>query len=231
MGQLEELWQKWNADWNRFLSIARSRDWDYNELLIEPPASMQTLEAVEEELQVTLPEDFRYVVTHFSARVSFSYLIEDQVPIDRLQGLYYGGTRDLWSLSRLSSLRKRLFDWDAVPGIKPDNEPGLACVYPFLFEYGHNYIAFEITEGADQTHVFSINQDEHYTIYRKRRLADSFTEFMTVWSELGCPAPTYYWLEPFCDTQTEKLSSDRRHHSDWFNWIENPKSGRERTHG
>ncbi len=211
------LWQGWNENWNRVLTIAKRRNWDYNDLLIHPPASIHTLEQVEWELGVTLPEDFRFVVTHFASRVSFSYFIEDKAPTDWLRKYFYGGAQDLWWLEAMPELRKLFLPDYEYESILPNS--AASKQYPFMYSMG-DYIVLRIKNADTATPVYCVGQDHGDRLYNSpRKLADSFTEFMTVWSELGCPRPGCYTLDAFRD-DTGVLTSDRTLHAEWFDWLD-----------
>ena len=52
-----------------------------------------------------------------------------------------------------------------------------------------------------------------------RRLGLDFTDFMTRWSNLGCPGPEFYLLEPFHDRRQRLLRDSGPVVERWKAWI------------
>ncbi len=203
----DRIWETWIDSWNLIVEIAAERDWDYNELQIRPPITPAELTSIEEELNIHLPDDYRTIVTEYASEVIFSYVIDGEDPPGQFSEISYGGSRPIWSTASLSKLHLGYRHND-------DIMPKLDIEFPFGY-FDKYYCCFSVENGSvnlveNSHYAYSVNSLSGKTIAR------SFTEFITSWTEVGCPGSGWHI---FYNEDSSRLKMDQSVHKEWSDFL------------
>ena len=212
----ELMWNSWQRNWEKILQIAQNRHWDYNELMLSSQASEVEVNSVEDQIGFQLPEDFRSVLTSYAAEVSFSYVSLEEAPTDKYKHVWSGGADFIWSLDNILKLFEQV-RYRCKSGKVPDYWLEMIPFQDLL--YGQ-YLAFDTRSTAKDTPVVYLDNNDlrHYPSGPNldgKVVAKSFTEFISNWSELGCPGN----LDSFYINSRDEFSLQRESHREWLKWI------------
>jgi hypothetical protein len=97
-------WDKWHADWNWILEIAKRRNWQNEPLIIRPTINVDEINRIESDLQIKYPLEFKTVLTKFSSGVLFGWQIENEETEEEFREIFCGcGRGYLWDIETLKS--------------------------------------------------------------------------------------------------------------------------------
>jgi cell wall assembly regulator SMI1 len=222
----DALWDRWNADWRWVTSALRRHGCEADGPSIAPPATRDELAAVERECGVTFPRDFAEVVTRYAVSVSLSW--ETRNPLNErewhefsapYQHLMSSRSDYLWNLVDYPSLWEsfRFLQQVCTQEQPPENEPHwdefdvwYNSVWqgsiPLLRVPNGEFIGFYLTEGTAESCPI-VYLSHNGGVLHGLRLADSFTQFITEWSAVGCPGPEGSDLSSFHDEELDRLNA------------------------
>ncbi len=102
----QELWQQWQADWQRMQEIVLRRGWDVTTLKIAPPATEASLRAIETRNGLIFPPQLREILTRYSSAVTFGWYIPPHLQPQERQNLpNMSANRDaLWDVQQIEEL-------------------------------------------------------------------------------------------------------------------------------
>ena len=86
---------------------------------------------------------------------------------------------------------------------------GLRDRLPFMEVGNGDLIAFDKREGGRNCPVVYLSHDNDEG-FHDRRLGVNFVDFMTRWTNLGCPGPDYGGMLPFYSNRLKLLNSEGR---------------------
>lgn len=220
-----ELWFEWKKNWEWMLECAQKKGWETSALAMAPTVSHAAITALESKIGQRYPEDFKEVLTRYAGALGFSWSMNDDKGPEEFNEVFGGGgscgdgrlNNALWSFSSLEELRNDLEDWKKDCFSNP--EEAYDKVYydklPFIHVPNGDFIVFDYLDGNSV--VYLSHDDDEMHGYR---LAESFTEFITLWSNIGCVGTECWQMKPFYDTAARKLLKDGPIIERWKAWLE-----------
>lgn len=164
-------------------------------LVIEPPATLADVEALEQSLGTSLPIALRDVLLTFSRKVDFQWSLPDDFRLsDELRKIFGGGCH--WSIERLEEFNQEKEKWIHRVFSNPSDP------YDTIW---HNCLAFHAVGNGDFLAVDLRTDEPQPVVYLShddgdghgRELGADFQDFLLRWSRLGCVgAEDWQWL-PF----------------------------------
>jgi hypothetical protein len=200
------------------------------DLEIAPPASLDEVRAIEREHRLVLPEEFVEVVTGYSAVVSFHWSFEDMntgeeivVPPEGYRDISSGGGGsdwDLWNIGTLARHSEDLQGWMTTRTQPEEGSFGLVWQSKTAFMHAMNgdLYAFDIAKGSRDCPVIYL--DHEHGSDHGIRLGLNFVDFITRWSNLGCPGEEIWQMMPFYDREQNLLMASGEVVENWKSWID-----------
>jgi len=231
----EEIWNGWQRDWEWVLSSMRKKGaWEVSDPVIDPPASMDYIMRIEQEGGIVLPTEFVEVLARYSARVEISWWLNDPFasgkwwlndpPFNRppeptivAPGAYReveAAQSTLWSIDHLGRFNNHVQDYIRVVD---SNDPIWQGKTAFIKTAGGDYIALDVSQGNRNCPVIYLDH-EHGPLHGVR-LGLNFVDFITRWSNLGCPGPEIWTMEPFYDPVQNLLMDSGEVVENWKQWV------------
>jgi hypothetical protein len=228
----ELIWNGWVQDWEWMLAaMERKGATIWCDLEIAPPASEDQVRELRQQRGIMLPEEFVEVLTGYSAAVRFQWSLDE---LDDPPGIYRpctrGGHWELWSMDALLRLSqdqagalKRLEEIEAEAinsGLIDPNalsEPVWHNKTFFIHVPNGDYIAFDVSHGITNCPVVYL--DHEWGSFNGARLGLNFVDFMTRWSNLGCPGVESWKMKPFYDPAQNLLMSSGEVVENWKRWV------------
>lgn len=209
------LWNKWQSDWSWIMSIAETRNWDYSKIVIKDPIALEEIKTLEKSLDIELPSDFKHVLCEYSSGIDLNWHMDDD-EIESFEAIFCGGSDGiLWDFSQLDRMYKNYLDWVAKCFPDPNNEYDKIWhnKIPFLEVGNGDMIVFDRVSTENGCPVIFLSHDG--SDFHGSHLADSFIEFITNWSNIGCVGTEDWILEIFYDSDSKKLMSESSVINEW----------------
>ena len=213
----DALWQQWNADWQRIVSAMRQHDVDAEEVVVEPPATIEELSELERKLGVFVPVEIAILMTTYSRRVrlgwhcGYSYLTGNEVlnrnfppPFDPIFSSWADALWDLDNLEQLYKIyegNKAVFPLSDVEGNSDDYNNVWHGKFPLMTVPNGDQILLDISQTPSPV-IYASHDGSHL---HGIRLGLSLMDFITRWSAIGCPGPECWEMEPFYDEEANLL--------------------------
>lgn len=200
------IWQQWVKSWHRVVESMGQRGYESGEVTIAPPALPQEIATLESTLGSALPVEFAYIVTHYSAKVSLYWHLGRSINEEEWQRREFPAPYD----PVFSSWAEALWDikclFDPLEEYIDSDDPIWKNKLAFLPVMNGDCIAFDMSQGMENCPIVYLSHENGSN--HGRRLADNFVEFITRWSNIGCPGPEDWQMEPFLEgTQGGLLAS------------------------
>ena len=225
----EQIWNNWKRDWEWVIAAMKRKaeravdEWDIGvkDLEIAPPVPLEEVRAWEREEGLLLPSDFVEVLTRFSARVTLDWEVDEDgglaPPADYGGGSSGGDWGHLWDFDSLALHNDRLRGWLPTRATEEEGEAGLVWQNKVAFNYMPNgdLWAFDVSHGTENCPVIYLGH-EHGRDHGMR-LGLNFVDFMTRWSNLGCPC--LFSLRLFRDPVQNLLMNSGEFVENWKRWI------------
>ena len=199
---LKTSWLNVQATAQATMLALQRLEWPHEPFMVEPPATAAHLAAVESELQVTLPDAFVHVMGLWGRTAYFTWSIPPEARASLPEGTGEVGDGGfelgLWDLGRVIQMKTQCEVWRDVGQHEPGTEGYLRWdnALPFAGEDGR-YFALELGEDPTRAPVVFLHNDQDPAQGHGWRLADSFTEFLMTWAQLGFPGEGAQSLAPF----------------------------------
>lgn len=204
------LWNKWQSDWSWILSIAESRNWDYNELVIKEPISLEEIKTLEGNLCIELPSDFKHVLCEYSSGIDFHWHMDGN-EIESFEAVFCGGSDGiLWDFFQLERMYKNYLD-NCFLDSNDECDKIWHNKIPFLEVGNGDIIAFDAMEAGYPV-IFLSHDDSDF---HGSHLADNFVEFITNWSNIGNVGTEDWILEIFYDSDNKKMMNESSIINEW----------------
>lgn len=211
---MNDIWFSWKKKWDWISQIATRREWEHDGVIISPPISLIQMNDLENELNITFPKDFKEVLTHFSSGVDIRWYFENEEPEKELNDIYFGG-EDLWRFEELKDTYENYIGWKEVfTEIEDDFDKQWQNKVPFKSMRNGDVLAFDSLTN----NVIYLSHDGHEL--HGKKLANNFTDFISRWSELGCPGPECWILDHFYDYEKNEIDLNSNQSLKWKNWLE-----------
>ncbi len=218
-----DIWNKWITDWNWILKIAQNQGWEVEQLEIKPKINTSEIAILEKKYGISYPIEFKKILINYSSGVKFGW----QTANEEIEGEFdeifsgCGGVSEykensyLWDFGLLSDIYLNYQGW-----LKD-------CYNDPTDNYGKHYydkIPFIEVPNSDLIVFNSLGQ----VIYLSHddgplhgeKLADSFIEFITLWSKLGCVGTESEQFSVFYDRENMKLMDNSPKIDRWRDSLE-----------
>lgn len=209
------LWTKWKNDWDFMISVAEKKDWDYSEPEIKKAVSEEEIAALEKELGVIYPFDFKQILTEYASAVHFNWHM-DEDEIEGFESLFCGGSDGLlWDFKYLKPFYESYLGWIKQCFADPSDEYNKVWhnKIPFLEVGNGDRIAFDIPDDEGNCPIIFLSHDG--SDFHGSRLAANFIDFITRWSNIGCIGTEDWQLEVFYDFDQKILMDDSSVIDEW----------------
>lgn len=164
-------------------------------LVVEPPATLADVEALEEQLGTSLPAALRDVLLTFSRKVDFRWFLpEDFLLSDEFREIFRGDCH--WSIEWLEDFNQEKNKW--INEVFPNPSDPYDAVW-------HNSLGFHAVGNGDYLAINMRADEPQSVVYLSHddgeghghKLGADFQDFLLRWSRLGCVgAEDWQWL-PF----------------------------------
>ncbi len=215
----QDIWNNWLNNFTWILNVAKRRHWDYEPLGILPTIPATDVTALEVELGIQFPPDFKEVLVHFAGGVTLQWHMGEDNPGGIYREIFSGGGRGyLWDFDRLKDLYDYYLGWmDAVfAQQQKEADPTWLKKIPFINVLNGDMIAFG--EATDEGHPVVYLSHEQSDLHGYP-LGKNFVDFMNRWSNIGCIGTEDWQLEPFYDFRKKELKLDGREVGKWKEWL------------
>lgn len=217
------LWNQWVEHWNWIIAVMDNGRADVVEKVsIAKPATQRQLKAVERSLGLDMPADFADVLATHSRRVEFYWGIDEgciaTLPKSLSEVAAGGAEHAIWDIDDLVELKRDADGMVKMFGRDEATKRGWMNCLPFLRIGNGDYIAFRITEGQ-KTHPVVYMSHESDSEYHRKQLGANFVDFLTRWTNLGCPGPDFPYFQPFYDKRSKQLRHAGRAVDAWKKWL------------
>jgi len=231
------LWNTWVKNWQWVTDGLAAKGASVRRPKIAPPVGDR--EQVMDRLQsVWVPPDFVEVMANFSAKVTLTWYLHtddaDVAEADLPPADYdeVGGSDApaLWDVATVAKLKRQLDQWvaSAFPDTGDQWQRSWHNKVPFLEAPNGDLLAFDLSGGTAQCPVVYLSHEGDTDVHG-RRLGLDFADFMTRWSNLGCPGPEFYTLEPFYDRRERRLRDSGAVVEKWKQWVGEPGRSKRRA--
>ena len=215
------IWDMWVQNWQWTLAAMERKGFEVGGLEIGAPVSREEIERVQRELQIILPDDFVYVVTHFAGSVQFSWHLGKFKLPEPYRGIFSGGASPLWSMSGLRSDKEGYDGW--VQNVFSNLDDPYDRVWhnktAFLSVPNGDVIAFDVLGGGANAPVVYLSHEGDTS--HGWRLGFNFVDFISRWSNIGCPGPEDWQFEPFYDPVANIIRDAGPVVDAWKDWMSN----------
>ena len=212
------LWKSWVDHWKWLCAAVETHGGDASEaVLIAKPISEKQMACLQKKMGMELPREFADVLCKYSHRVSFFWCDgeHDDLPVP-LCDVTEGGQNPMWDADRLVEFAAAAKDHANSPWLALCE--GLRDRLPFMEVGNGDLIAFDMREGGRNCPVVYLSHDNDEG-FHDRRLGVNFVDFMTRWTNLGCPGPDYGGMLPFYSNRLKLLNSEGRLVKRWRRWL------------
>lgn len=217
----DSLWSVWEKRWEAVLKSIRDIGGEANGVIINPPAQIEQIKRIEEELNVKLPSSFIKVLTEYSSEVELSWTLPDDehllTPLpNEFRGIF--GSDFNWSLKRLIDIENGRKGWEREVFSDPHNEYDSVWHNKLAFiEVGNgDYIAFDLRQSEDYPIVYLSHDDGEGHGYR---LGNNFIDFIDRWTLIGCVGSEDWQMLPFITSATTGIEPNSANAIKWRTWL------------
>ena len=223
----KRLWDTWVRNWHWITDGLAAKGADVRRPKVAPPVGDR--EQVMDRLQsVWVPPDFVEVLASYSAKVTLYWRLytddadvaEDDLPPAAYEEVSGSDADALWDVGKISRLKRDFDRWvaSAFPDVSDPWQRSWHNKVPFLEAPNGDLLAFDLSGGTAQCPVVYLSHEGDTDVHG-RRLGLDFTDFMTRWSNLGCPGPEFWTLEPFYDRRERRLRDSGPAVDRWKAWV------------
>lgn len=217
----DSIWSVWEKRWEAVLNSVRDIGGEANGVLIKPPARIEQIRKIEQELKVKLPSSFIKVLTEYSGEVELSWSLPDDEdlmkPVPNEFRDIFGSDLN-WSLKRLIEVEEGRRGWEQEVFSDPEDEYDSVWHNKLAFiEVGNgDYIAFDLCQSEDYPIVYLSHEDGEGHGYR---LGNDFIDFINRWSLIGCVGSEVWQMLPFISNATSGIDPNCTNALKWRTWL------------
>jgi cell wall assembly regulator SMI1 len=209
------------SSWRAIAKSVKARAGHAKRAAIGKPASEASVRRIEKEVGVSIPASFRDILRTIGSRAHFAWVLPDEPSDERAAFAHAAGFRpptygaiswDLSSLVRLDQERQGWADISSTRGALRTWRNKL----PFHGLANGDLLAVDLSSGI----VVYLDHDEGPM--HGRRLGKSFATFVELFTNLGCPGPESWELEPFLGARG--LTAKSTAATTWVSWLHGQRS-------
>ena len=177
---------------------------DARSLIFEAPASFDDVYEIEQTLKYPLPAEFNISLLTLSSQCEFKWFLPDNFILPQELRQIFGGQLH-WGTEFIVQFNQEKDGW--IREVFPDasNEYDKVWHDKFVFQEVGNgdFISIDLTPGSYGRIIYLSHDDGEGHGFT---MANSFSELLHNWSQLGCVgAEDWQWL-PFCESKTSGIS-------------------------
>jgi ankyrin repeat protein len=222
------LWAQWRRNWKWMEGLALKRGWDVRRLTIDSPADSAALAIIELRHGLACPAQLRKLLTEYSARVSFHWVIPPHLrPAEKMQIPSGSGlSLSVWDLAEIDEYAiPNFLNWrrrlrNVATSEEPNRPEMWEKQFPIATLVNGDMVTIDVSDPREPCPVrYFSHQLEGL---HGKAIAPDFISFMTVYSALGCPgAEDVDWFSfiPSSDGDKHYLSSEGDGAKAWFAWL------------
>jgi hypothetical protein len=182
-----------------FLDTVKGIGGDARELRVDPPATEDEIERVEQELGISIPSELRRAMLDVSAHLEFSWFLPDSFELPQILREIFCGELH-WGLDLVPKFIEEYQGWIKEVFPNPDNPYDAIWHGKFPFQDVGNGDYIAIDEGGQVIYLSHDDGEGHGYI-----MADSFNDLLARWVPLGCVGgEDWQWL-PFTNGMTTRI--------------------------
>jgi hypothetical protein len=198
------------VEWERILQKIEMNNGDVHPIEVGQRATIQEIEAKEEELGYRLPPSFTYILQNVGKSLSFHYSFsKDTIIPSEFQEIFSGEIN--WNIDYLENLNRLADD------LMEDGEDYGATLRGKL-EFAHagngDVYAFDMSVDSDEKPVIYWDHEEDTVTY----LADSFIDYLSRITELSCIGSEKWQFDYFLSKTGLDITSPAA--VKWKQWFE-----------
>jgi hypothetical protein len=215
-----QLYKNWINHWKSLLNTCIKHDvigFDGNEnpvFYFDFPAKEIELSYIERETGISIPSSFRSILQNFSKSISIQWkLQENDLPPDPFDDTKWGELR--WDFRELPDLIRVYNDWKSECFDNPENPYDAIWYnkYPFAEILNGDMLAIDL--NSSQGSVVYLSDDG--ATKHGYHLGNSFEDFITRYSQIGCVGYECWVWEPFAPNGI--LDPDCENAFAWRKWF------------
>ena len=183
------------------------------ELVFKNPASESELILIEKDLGFKIPNDFRNILLNESSHLEFKWFLADDFELPKeFREIFCGEIH--WGTNFIIDFNKSKDDWIKECFPDPNNEYDKVWHNKFVFQEVGNgdYLSIDISDENYGKIVYLSHDDgEGHGLI----MANSFSELLDDWLDLGCPGgEDWQWL-PFTKDKISGIDSNCKNAENW----------------
>ncbi len=204
-------------------------------LNIKPPVSIESVEQLEQKLEVTYPNDFKKTLTEFAGALHFDWCLDvekEELPKGLNEVQYGGGRGYIWDFNELENAYSNYrcimenlneIDLEIYEELEENHEEikhFWSDKIPFISVPNGDLIAFG-EEGKGYPVFYLSHETYELNVFK---LGDDFTDFINKWINIGCAGPEEWVLYPFSkrdendkESQLQLRNSNIKKWKEWLN--------------
>jgi hypothetical protein len=187
-----------------FLTQISGLGGDSRQLVFEPPATGDEIANIEKRLNYKIPSDFRTIVQTLSRHCEFKWFLPDNFELPpALKGIFCGELH--WGVNFILDFNEDKDSW--IKNVFPNSDDEYDKIWhnKFVFQEVGNgdYISIDLSiENYGKIVYLSHDDGEGHGFV----MANSFSELLINWTQLGCAGgEDWQWL-PFCADKYSGIS-------------------------
>jgi cell wall assembly regulator SMI1 len=169
-------------------------------LIFEPPASFDDVHEIEQTLKYTLPEEFKKTLLSISSHCEFRWFLPNSFELpSELRQIFCGELH--WGMDFIVQFNKDKDDWvkDVFPNVTDEYDKVWHNKFVFQEVGNGDFVSIDLAPASLGKIVYLSHDDGEGHGYT---MANSFSELLNNWIQLGCVgAEDWQWL-PFCESKT-----------------------------
>jgi cell wall assembly regulator SMI1 len=170
---------------------------DARPLIFEAPVSFDDIYVIEQQLNYKIPDDFKNALLTLSSHCEFKWFLPDnfQLP-NELKQIFSGELH--WGIDFILDFNESKDGWIKEVFPAPENEYDRIWHNKFVFQEVGNgdYISVDLSPETYGKVIYLSHDDGEGHGYI---MANSFSELLNNWTQLGCVGgEDWQWL-PFCE--------------------------------
>ena len=176
---------------------------DARPLIYEAPASYDDVYEIEQRLNYKIPDDFRNALLTLSSHCEFKWFLPDNFPLpNELRQIFSGELH--WGIEFILSFNRNKDNWINEVFTDPEDEYDKVWHNKIVFQQVGNgdYLSIDLLPDTYGKIVYLSHDDGEGHGYV---MANSFSELLDNWTQLGCVgSEDWQWL-PFCEDKTSGI--------------------------
>jgi len=173
---------------------------DARSLIFEAPAHYDDVYEIEQQLNYEIPHDFKNILLTLSSHCEFKWLLPKDFKLPHeLREIFCGELH--WGMDFILDFNCSKEGWIKVAFPDPENEYDSVWHNKFVFQEVGNgdYISIDLSPASQGKIIYLSHDDGEGHGYV---MANSFSELLNNWTQLGCVGgEDWQWL-PFCESKT-----------------------------